>query len=378
MKTPEISDADATSDGFQPVPQLAGVQLNGHVDAVTVRSVALIGLFVLAVFYTLKLASSFFVPLFLAILLKFLFAPVIRGLARLHIPAPIGAALVIVGLLSTLAFGIYQVGAPARDWMAKLPQTVRLIEGKVKDLKRSVQNVSRAGAEVDRLTSLGGPDKIQRVEVRRPSLGETLLAPTQDFLVSAGIIVILLYFLLASGDLFLRKLVAVLPSLHEKKIAVEITRQIELDVSAYLSAITLNNVVFGAAVGVAMYFLGLPNPVLWGVMASLLHYVPFVGAIVGIVIVTLVAFVTVESTPTIFLVPTVYFALDLLGEYLVLPLIIGRRLMLNSVVVLLWLLFWSWLWGIPGALMAVPLLAIVKIISDNLDSHAVLAEFIGR
>jgi predicted PurR-regulated permease PerM len=91
-----------------------------------------------------------------------------------------------------------------------------------------------------------------------------------------------------------------------------------------------------------------------------------------------VALVTIESMPTILLVPAVYFALDLAGEYVVLPLIIGRRLALNSVVVLLWLLFWSWLWGIPGALMAVPLLAIVKIISDNLDPNAVLAEFIGR
>lgn len=375
METSEDSLIEPT---FPAERELANPELDGRAEALPVRSLALTGLFVLAIFYTLKLASTFFVPLFLAILLKFLFAPVIRALARFHIPAPVGAALVLIGSLSLLGFGIYQLGAPARDWMAKLPQTARMIEAKIRDFKKSVQSVSKAGEEVDRLTSLGGPDKVQRVEVRRPSLGETLLAPTQDFLVSTGIIVILLYFLLASGDMFLRKLVNVLPSLREKKIAVEITRQIELDVSAYLSAITLNNAVFGTAVGVAMYFLGLPNPVLWAVMASLLHYVPFVGAIVGIVVVTLVAFVTVESTTTILLVPTIYFGLDLLGEYVLLPLIIGRRLMLNSVVVLLWLLFWSWLWGIPGALMAVPLLAIVKIISDNLDSKAVLTEFLGR
>jgi predicted PurR-regulated permease PerM len=196
--------------------------------------------------------------------------------------------------------------------------------------------------------------------------------------VSAGVLVILLFFLLASGDLFLRKLVAVLPRLEEKKLAVEITRRIELDVSAYLLAITLVNALFGTTVAIAMFFLGLPNPVLWGVMAGLLHFIPFLGAVVGISIVTLVALVTLESTATILLVPTIYFALNLLEEYVVLPVVIGRRLMLNAVVVLLWLLFWAWLWGVPGALMAVPLLAIVKIVADHFDPLSSLAEFIGR
>jgi predicted PurR-regulated permease PerM len=170
----------------------------------------------------------------------------------------------------------------------------------------------------------------------------------------------------------------VLPRLEEKKLAVEITRRIELDVSAYLLAITLINALFGTTVAIAMFFLGLPNPVLWGVMAGLLHFIPFLGAVVGISIVTLVALVTLESTATILLVPTIYFALNLLEEYVVLPVVIGRRLMLNAVVVLLWLLFWAWLWGVPGALMAVPLLAIAKIVADHFDPLASLAEFIGR
>jgi len=378
MRTPEISDG-ALSKAGSPLGQLADLaRPEERAGQVSLPSIALNGLFVLAIFYTLKLASSFFVPLVLAILLKFLFASVIRGMERFHIPAPVGAALVILGLLSTLGFGVYQLAGPTREWMAKLPQTARQIEGKLQDLKRSVREVSKAGEEVDRLTNLGGKEQIQRVEVRKPSLGETLLGPTQDFLVSAGVLVILLFFLLASGDLFLRKLVAVLPRLEEKKLAVEITRRIELDVSAYLLAITLINALFGTTVAIAMFFLGLPNPVLWGVMAGLLHFIPFLGAVVGISIVTLVALVTLDSTATILLVPTIYFALNLLEEYVVLPVVIGRRLMLNAVVVLLWLFFWAWLWGVPGALMAVPLLAIVKIVADHFDPLASLAEFIGR
>ncbi len=377
MKTPEISDG-TLSDSNDPSPQLAGVALPEEpAEPVSLHSIALKGLFVLAVFYTLKIASSFFVPFVLAILLKFLFASVIRGMGRFHVPPPVGAAIVVLGLLSALGLSVYQLAAPAREWMATLPQTARQIEGKLADLKRSVREVSKAGEEVDRLTNLGGKEQIQRVEIRKPSLGETLLGPTQDFLVSAGVLVILLFFLLASEDLFLRKLVTVLPHLREKKLAVEITRQIELDVSGYLLTITLINACFGTAVGLAMFFLGMPNPVLWGVMAALLHFIPFLGAVVGISIVTLVALVTLETMSTILLVPTIYFALNLLEEYVLLPVVIGRRLMLNSVIVLLWLVFWAWLWGVPGALMAVPLLAIVKIVADHLKPLASLAEFIG-
>ncbi len=377
MKTPEISDGTLCdlSDSSPHLP--TSLCPEETTKPASLPSIALKGLFVLAIFYTLKLASSFFVPLVLAILLKFLFASVIRGMGRFHVPPPVGAAIVVLGLLSALGFSVYQLAAPAGEWMAKLPQTARQIEGKLQVFKKSVQEVAKAGEEVDRLTNLSGPERIQRVEVRKPSLGETLLAPTQDFLVSGGVLIILLFFLLASEDLFLRKVIAVFPHLREKKIAVEITRQIELDVSGYLLAITVNNALFGTAVGIAMFFLGLPNPVLWGVMAGLLHYVPFLGALMGISIVTLVALVTLESTSTILLVPTIYFALNLLEEYVVLPVVIGRRLMLNSVIVLLWLVFWAWLWGVPGALMAVPLLAIVKIVADHLEPLASLAEFIG-
>jgi len=117
---------------------------------------------------------------------------------------------------------------------------------------------------------------------------------------------------------------------------------------------------------------------LWGVMAGLLHFIPFLGAIVGITIVTLVALVTIDPMTTILLVPTVYFSLNLLEEYVVLPFVLGRRLMLNPVVILLWLIFWGWLWGIPGALMAVPSLAILKIISEHIESLGAVGEFIAR
>ncbi len=321
-------------------------ELPNAVEPLNIRSIAVTGIFFLLVLYTLKLASPFFIPVVLAVLLN--------------------------------VFGIYRLALPARDWMGKLPETARQIDRKLKGVKQSVQEVRKAGQEVDKLTNLNTGEKSQKVEMIKPSFAETLLAPTQDILVGGGIVLILLFFLMASGDLFLRKLVTVLPRWSEKKTAVKISRQIEHDISTYLFAITVVNAVFGLAVGAAMFFLGMPNPLLWGAMAGTLHFIPFLGAVVGISIVTLVAAITLDGLGAILLVPAAYFSLNILEEYVVLPLVIGRRLLLNPVVVLVWLIFWGWLWSVPGALMAVPLLAIVKIICDRVESLAALAEFIER
>lgn len=214
------------------------------------------------------------------------------------------------------------------------------------------------------------------MEVKKPPLRETLLGPTKEFVVGATVVFTLLYFLLASGDLFLRKIVNLLPTMTDKKAAVEISRQIEHDVSAYLIGIAVLNLMLGISVGIAMYFLGLPNAMLWGVMAGLLQLIPYLGAVLGVIILTIVALVTLENMTTVLLVPAVYIGLDLVVEYLVLPLFMGGRLTLNPVVILLWVILWGWMWGIPGTLMAVPLLAIVRIVCDHIEALAPVAEFL--
>lgn len=374
MKTPEPSKNPIDSIA-EETSERADITELGKLN---VRSVALSGIFLLLVLCALKLASSFFIPVVLALLLSFLFASVIRGLRRLYVPPFLGSALIILALLGGIGFGIYQLASPAREWMVKLPQTLRQLDHKLKDIRQSVREVTKASQEVDRFTNLDGASKAQKVEASRPGIGESLLAPTQGFLVGAGTVFVLLFFLLASGDLFLRKLVTVLPHLHDKKIAVEITRQIERDVSTYLLAISAINLVFGMAIGAAMWLLGLPNPVLWGVMAGFLHFIPFLGALVGISIVTVVAAMTFDGLGAVLAVPAVYFALNVVEEYVILPLVIGKRLLLNPVVVFLWLIFWGWMWSVPGALMAVPLLVVVKIVCDHVEPLGAISEFIGR
>jgi len=354
------------------------VETANFLEPVHVRSFTLTGIFLLLALYALKIGSDFFVPVILAFLLSFLFAPVVRILHRLYIPLSLGAALVLFGLIGVLTFGIYQLAAPASGWMAKLPKAAAQLEYRLSNLKQTFREFSKASREVERITKFDTAGTAQQVEVKKSSVGEILLGQTQGFLVSGGVMFVLLFFLLASGDMFLRKLVTVLPRFENKKLAVEISRQIEHDISRYLLTVTLINAVFGSAVGLSMYFIGLPNALLWGVMAGLLHFIPFLGAIVGISVVTLVALVTMDQLTSILLVPSAYLGLNLLEEYLFFPFLIGRRLLLNPVVIFIWLIFWGWRWGIPGALMAVPLLAIFKIVCDHIEPLAAVAEFLGH
>jgi predicted PurR-regulated permease PerM len=355
-------DLGATADLLRPID---------------VRSVALSGIFLLLVFYTLKLASGFFIPVVLAFLLNFILGPIARALSRFRIPEPLGAGVVLLLFLGAVTYGIYSLAVPVTGWASKLPESLRQVEFKLRDIKRSVEGVTRATEEVNRLTSLGADPKTQKVEVKKPGIGEVVLSQTQEFLISAVVMLALLYFLMASGDLFLRKLVNVLPRFEDKKRAVEISRQIEHDVSRYLLTVTLINASLGTALGIGLFFLGMPNPVLWGVMAAILNFIPYIGAIVGMGILTLVAFLTFDSLAAVTLAPGIYFALNMLEEYLALPLIMSHRLTLNPVVIFVWLIFWGWLWGIPGALLAVPLLAIFKIVCQSIEPLAPVAEFLS-
>src|SRR5215213_1101005 len=245
-----------------------------------IRSLALTGLFVLAAFYTLYFASAFFLPIVLALLLSFLLTPVVRALNKLHIPNGLGAGLVIFALLGSLGLGIYELAEPAYEWAEKAPRQLRRLERRLAEFKRPVQTMSKATQQVEKITQVGTGEQPNKVSVETESLGERVFSQATDITAGSMVMFILLFFLLASGDLFLRKLIRVLPSLSDKKRAVEIARQIERDISAYLSTITVINVALGLAVWGIMAWIGIPNPLLWGVLAFVTNYIPYLGAIV--------------------------------------------------------------------------------------------------
>lgn len=346
-------------------------------DRVEIRSVAITGLFLLAVLYTLFFARAFLLPIVIAILLDFLLSPVIRALKRAHIPEPLGAALVILTLLGALGGGIYRLAGPAREWMDKAPESISQVQGRLQRLRKPVEQVTRAAEQVEAATEVshGGP---QEVVVRGPRLSERFFGTTQSLLTGALETIILLYFLLAAGDLFLQKLIRVIPLLKDKKKAVAIARETEASISTYLFTVALVNIGLGIAVTLVMLLIKMPNAVLWGSMAALAEFIPYVGATVMLGTLAMAGLVTFPEVGHALLVPGAYLAINLLQANFVTPTVLGRRLTLNPVAILIGLVFWWWIWGVGGAFIAVPLLATLKIFCDHIESLAPIGEFLGN
>ena len=341
-----------------------------------IRSLALSGLLILACFYTLYFARAFFLPIVLALLLTFLLSPLVRGLKKLRIPEALGAGIVVLGLLGVLGLGVYELSAPVSDWMQQAPASLRKLERRVRDLKKPVQTVSKATEQVAKIAQVGGGAPASQV-TSAPTLGARLLSQALDVAVSGVSMIILLYFLLAAEDMFLRKLIKVLPRLDDKKRAVDIARQIETEISAYLSTVTLINVALGLAVWGLMAWIGLPNPLLWGVMATVFNYIPYLGPLTMLAVLAGVGFLTFNDLPHALLPPGAFAALTFVEGYLLTPMVLGRRLTLNPVVIFLALSFWGWLWGIAGAVMAVPIMVVFKIFCDHSEPLAPVGEFLG-
>ena len=346
-------------------------------DRIEVRSVAITGLFVLATLYTLYFARAFLLPITLAVLLDFLLSPVIRALKRLRVPEPLGAALVVASLLGALGAGVYGLSDPARVWMSKAPQSIARVQGRLRELRRPVEQVTRTAEQVEAATEMskGGP---QEVVLRGPRLSERLFGTTQSLLTGALETVILLYFLLAAGDLFLQKLIKVLPLFSDKKKAVTIARETEASISTYLLTVAVVNLALGIVVALVMRLIGLPNAVLWGSLAGLAEFIPYLGATVMVALLAMAGLVTFPEVGHALLGPGAYLAITLVQANLVSPMVLGRRLTLNPVAILIGLVFWWWIWGVGGAFIAVPLIATFKIFCDHIESLAPIGEFLGK
>jgi predicted PurR-regulated permease PerM len=363
--------AEAVSE--RPLEVLAA----GPVPPIFLRSLMLTGLFLLALFHTLRMARDLLLPLMLAFFLSSLLSPLLRMLKRAHIPPAVGAALLLIVLVGGVGLGVYSLVEPATEWVEKAPESLSRIQRKLRLLRSPIEQVTRTADQMER-TIAGESTTAPAAAVKSPAwIKQAVFGGTTAFLSEVIVVIVLLYFLLASGDLFLRKLIKVLPTLKDKRRAVEIAREVENNISTYLFTVTLINIGVGTAVGLGVWALKMPNPVLWGVLACVLTYIPYLGSLVGIGILALASLLVFDDVGHALAVPAVYVVVSFVEGNFITPMILGRRLTLNPVVIFVGLLFWFFLWGIPGALLAVPSLAIFKIICDHVDTLAPIGEFFG-
>lgn len=341
-----------------------------------IRSVALSGIFILAIFYTIYFLRSVLLPIVLAWLLSYLLRPIVRALSRIKIPPMLGAAFILLTLLSLVTLGISEVAGPASGWLAKAPSGLQELQHKLSPMKRSIAQMARAGGEIEKLAT---PDPTTKtaVAVERHPITEALYVRTPEFISSTILLVILLFFLLAYDGVFIGKLIKLLPTLSDKKRAVSIAQDIESQVSRYLFTATIINCCLGLAVGTTVGLLHLPNPVMWGVMVAILNFVPYLGALTGIICMTIGAILSFDSLGYALIFPAVYLAFGTLEGNFITPWVMGRSLTLNPVLILLSLVFWGWIWGIAGVILAVPILAAFKIFCAHIKPMEPLAEFLS-
>jgi predicted PurR-regulated permease PerM len=376
MKT--TADARASADDERSASDTPAADARATTQGVRRGSWALTVVAVLAVLYTMYFAREFLIPITFAFLLRFVFEPPTRWLGKLRLPRAAASGIVVLGLTALLTYGVYALSGAVQKWATSAPEAVATAERKLRGLIRPIQRVTSSAEKAAKAaTEVTGSSGVPEVVVREPSFGAQMLDKTKKVLAGTVEAIILLYFLLAAGDLFLQKLIKVLPRLRDKRKAVRIAREMQSSISTYLVTLTVVNVAEGVIVAVAMWLLGMPNPVLWGALAMLAEFVPYLGALAMVLILTAAALTTFDSVGHALLVPATFLVLNVVQANLATPLLYGHRLSLNPVAVLLGLAFWFWVWGIPGAFIAVPLMATFKICCDHIEGLSAVGEFLG-
>jgi predicted PurR-regulated permease PerM len=362
----------AEASASESVPPVIETRLN-RAAAVSLHVCALV-LGVGALYF----ARDLFLPLVLAVIAALTLSPIVRGLARRGLPEWLTAPALVVALVGVLGLGAYLLSYPLAEWLARAPEIGRELEWELYSLRSSLEAVEEATKRVDEIAQTGGDEPgVDEVVVREPGFLVAASSGLAGALATAGIAALLALFLLASGDRIYERIVHVLPTFHDKRTAVEIVRAIERSISRYLLTITLINTMLGLAVGTALWALDMPTPALFGAMATLLNFLPYIGAILGVAITAAIALVSFDGLGATLAAPLVYFAFTALEGNVVTPLIVGRRLEINAVAILVGVAFMGWLWGAVGIFLAVPLLVVLKTICDHLPSWASVGAFLA-
>ncbi len=350
------------------------------VDKSDKNSFALKGLFILSCLVIIYIAKSILLPLTVSVLFSLMLAPVVRFLKKFWIPSHLSAALIVIIVFFSIGYGFYSLSGPAKQWATQGPQNYNLINQKIQNmlgpLKGSIIGFTRMKEQFTKTTSFPS-NNVPEVTVKQSGFLNTMFNSTKEFLFELFMIIFLLYFLLAYDDFFLRKVADFMPGSKGKEGAASINHQIEHEIFVFLLAKLVTGIILGIIIAIIMYFFKMPTPILWGILAGLFEFIPYIGVTIGTVLVGITALISFDNALIIVLVPVIFFAVTSLNGNFIFPLIIGRNLEIHPVIVFIGVIFWGWIWGITGALIAIPLLSVIKIICNNVNSLQRFSKFLG-
>lgn len=329
-------------------------------------------LVVIVSLYTCFLARELIVPILLAAFLALCGNPIVARLQRLWIPRWISALAVVLGGLAATVFALSLMLAPAADWLREAPRELRQHLPALRELAKPLEEANKATASLEKLAEVGPAapvaPPVRVVEPPRRNL-VTMMSAAPRTLASVLAVLILSFFFMVYGEDLLRRFVTVVPGWRQKRITVDILRSIQNDISRYMLTISLINLGVGIATALALYGIGLEplDALLWGSVAGLLNFAPYVGPLVAAIAFALVGLVEFSSLGQALLVPGVFLVLHLIEGQFVTPLILGQRMAISPVILLVWLFLWGWMWGIAGLLLAVPMLVCFKIYCSRVE-----------
>jgi predicted PurR-regulated permease PerM len=332
-------------------------------------STALLVLATLAVGYTLWAAQDLLLPVLLAMFFALVGNPIIRMLQRILVPRFVGALLVLVLGITGSVMLVQQLVTPAGEWVRQVPAQMRDLAPKLRNLVKPMQEANKAAENIAR--AAGGESTTRPVQVVKTEINDPYKVLTSTPRVAASVlaVVLLTFFFMVYGQSLQRNAIALLPGRQQKRITVEILQSIEHEISRYVLTISIINIVFGLVFAAALYGLDVPldEALLWGTMAGLLNFAPYVGPLIGILVMLLMGFVAFDDPLHALLPAGIYLTLHTLEGQLITPIVLGKRMALSPLILILGLMVFGWLWGIIGLLLAVPVLVCVKIVLSKIE-----------
>ena len=334
------------------------------------------GTFLILLVAALKLASAFFLPVVASALFALLLAPPVRWLSRHRVPAGLAAALVILGVLVVVSASVASLARPAAAWLNDAPETLVLARKKIEHLAAPLYNLQRTAQATTAIPASTGTKAPTKVEVASDGLLSRVSGTTVGVFGAMATVLFLTYFLLAAGARFSEQLGDIMPDKFRREV-IDGLRDMQTQMSRYLSASVLIRISLGVAVWGSLSLIGLPNAALWGVVAAVLNFIPYLGAFAGMLIIGVAALVFFDTTDRVLYCVGAVFVIGMIEGNIVTPMLLGHRLPLNVVAIFVGLIFWGWVWGITGAVLAVPLTVLVKVFCDRVKALEPIGVLLG-